>query len=91
MDRFEWDEAKRQSNIAKHGVDFVRAQALFDGRPAITAISPRGDEDRLTTTGEFDGRLYTVIWTWRSDLVRIISARRARHEEAKRYRALYGH
>ena len=29
---FEWDEDKRQSNIAKHGIDFDRAATLFDGR-----------------------------------------------------------
>jgi len=37
---FEWDEAKRLANLEKHGVDFLRAQMLFDGRPVITAQSP---------------------------------------------------
>jgi uncharacterized DUF497 family protein len=38
--QFEWDEAKRNSNLSKHGVDFLRMQMLFDERPVITAASP---------------------------------------------------
>ena len=86
---FEWDEAKRESNIVKHDVDFLRAQALFDGRRVITAASPRSDEKRYATTGEIDGRFYTAIWTWRGTAVRFISARKARHEEKQRYLALH--
>jgi hypothetical protein len=37
---FEWDEGKRRQNVAKHGIDFVRAQELFDGRRVLTV--PRG-------------------------------------------------
>jgi len=37
--RFEWDEEKRLSNIAKHGFDFIRAARLFDGRPELDAQS----------------------------------------------------
>jgi uncharacterized DUF497 family protein len=87
---FEWDEAKRSGNLEKHGVDFLRAQMLFDGRPVITASTPRTGEDRYATTGEIEGRFYTVIWTWRGGAARMISARRARHEEEEeRHRALH--
>lgn len=89
MRRFEWDEAKRSSNLMKHGVDFIGAQALFDGRPIITASSSRPGELRYATTGEIDGRFYTVVWTWRHTTIRIISARRARSEEENRHRALH--
>jgi uncharacterized DUF497 family protein len=34
--QFEWDETKRASNVAKHGIDFISAVELFDGRPAVT-------------------------------------------------------
>jgi uncharacterized protein (DUF4415 family) len=30
--RFDWEEAKRKANIRKHGIDFVGAEAVFDGR-----------------------------------------------------------
>jgi hypothetical protein len=87
---FEWDELKRALNVAKHGVDFIFAQALFDGRPVLTAQSQRGGEDRYATVGEIGGRFMTVVWTWRGSTVRIISARRARREEEQRHRAAFG-
>lgn len=31
MDEFEWDEAKRQANIEKHGIDFEDAIYVFEG------------------------------------------------------------
>lgn len=90
MMEFEWDKRKREANIAKHGIDFLFAQALFDGRLVITAQSARGGEDLYATTGRIDGRFITTIWTWRGGAVRIISARRAGREEEHRYRALLG-
>jgi uncharacterized DUF497 family protein len=38
--QFEWDEAKRVANAAKHGIDFRTAIELFDGRPAIIFTAP---------------------------------------------------
>jgi uncharacterized protein len=76
---FEWDENKRQSNVAKHGIDFLKASLWFDGRPCLDLASPRDDEQRVLRIGELDGRVIVVVWTWRGDDVsRIISARRAR-------------
>jgi uncharacterized DUF497 family protein len=89
-DDFEWDEAKRQSNLAKHRLDFRVAASLFDGRPVSTAESPTDNEMRFVSTMFADGRHYTVVWTVRSDRRRIISFRRARDEEERRYRQLYG-
>lgn len=87
---FEWDDAKRQSNLSKHGIDFLVARRLFDGRPVVTARSPYTDEERYLTTGIIDDRFMTVVWTWRNDATRFISARRARHGESRPYRALHG-
>jgi hypothetical protein len=86
---FEWDEATNEANLAKHGIDFRRARVLFDGRSVITIPSQRFGEDRLATIGEIDGLLYTAIWTNREDRIRLISVRRARHEERRKYRSLY--
>lgn len=61
----EWDEDKRLANIAKHGIDFLRAQRLFDGQPLHQERSDRFGEERFTSTGELDGRIVTVTWTWR--------------------------
>jgi uncharacterized DUF497 family protein len=88
--QLEWDEAKRESKLTKHGVDFPLAEMLFDGRPVTTAPSPRAPKERYITTGEIDGRFFTAIWTWRGDAVRLISLRRARDEEEQRHRAIHG-
>ena len=58
---FEWDEDKRLKNIAKHGIDFLTACALFDGRPVYTFPSPRGSEERLVTVGIIEDHLVTVV------------------------------
>jgi uncharacterized DUF497 family protein len=87
---FEWDEAKRLSNIVKHDFDFRRATALFDGRPVFVAASSYADEERFRTTGELNGLFITVIWTIREPKIRIISARRARDGERREYRELHG-
>jgi uncharacterized DUF497 family protein len=87
---FEWDEAKRLSNLAKHDIDFVDAQQLFDGRLVLTVPSRRSIEPQFTTTGPIDVVLFTVVWTSRGDNIRLISARRASHAEDRAYRALHG-
>jgi uncharacterized protein len=88
---FAWDEAKREWVLAEWGIDFLRvALDLFDGRPLLTLPTPRDDEDRFLSIGLIEGKFFAVVWTWRDNAVRIIIARRARDEEEKRYRALYG-
>ena len=86
---FEWDQGKSLANLEKHEIDFRLAQKLFDGRPVVTRESPRMSEERWRTTGMLDGRVVTVIWTWRGLSVRLISARRARREEQREYRQLH--
>jgi uncharacterized protein len=87
--RFEWDEPKRLANLAKHGLDFRRAVEVFD-RSNFTYSSARRHEVRSVTIGVAHGRLVAVIWTGRSDAVRVISMRRARREEERQYRQLFG-
>lgn len=87
--RFEWDEAKNQANKAKHGVDFVRIQLLFDGRPVETFPSTYPHEERWLTVGVLAGRFYTVVWTPRGEAVRIISVRRSRDAEVRQYRSVH--
>ena len=86
---FEWDEDKRQRNLAKHGIDFAEAEALFDGRPIVEASSRFTHESRVLTTGLVNGRFYTAVWTRRGNNIRIISARRARDGEERTYRAVH--
>ena len=50
--RFEWDEAKRRSNIRRHGIDFLAARVVFAGR-TMTLVDDRFDyeEPRFLTLG----------------------------------------
>jgi uncharacterized protein len=88
---FEWDDAKRKRNLRQHGVDFIDLFPLFDG-DAIERIDNRVDygETRLRCLGEIAGRVYVVIYTWRGDKRRIISARKANAREEREYRSGYG-
>jgi uncharacterized DUF497 family protein len=63
--RFEWDEDKRLANIGKHGIDFVQARSIFDGRPIFEVPSPYDGERRLLTTAILDQVYVTAIWTVR--------------------------
>lgn len=85
---FEWDEQKWQSNLTKHGLDFLRAKLVFDGRPAIHVPSLHLEEERFLTVGRVDDRFITVVWTWRDTVIRLISARRARDQEVRQYHSL---
>jgi uncharacterized DUF497 family protein len=87
---FEWDEDKRLLNLRKHGIDFIDAQAVFEGQCLYTYPSPRNDEVRWVTVGTVHRRLIAVIWTERGDCIRLISARRARNAEIRHHQTLFG-
>jgi uncharacterized DUF497 family protein len=88
--RFAWDEAKRASNLAKHGIDLLQARQLFDGRPVFTYPSPRGEEARFVSVGMLDHRMVAVVWLEREGDIRLISLRRARDAEKRKHRELHG-
>ncbi len=87
--RIDWDDAKRESNLLKHGIDFFRVIDLFDGRPVVHFPSKFTDETRWLTTGEVDDRMVTAVWTMRDGGIRIISVRSARDAEKREYLKLY--
>jgi uncharacterized protein len=87
---FEWDETKRRRVLDERGLDFIDGAAAFDGRPLLTVPARHESEERWLSIGEIEGRIVAVVWTWRGDNIRIITMRRARDEETKRYRALFG-
>lgn len=85
---FEWDEAKNQSNISKHGISFDVVKRIFDG-PVLTTVDDRFEygEVREISIGVIEDILYlTAVHTKRnSNTTRIISARRANKAERYRY------
>jgi len=84
--RFEWDEAKRESNILKHGIDFIDVEKVFEGE-TVTIFDDRLDygEDRFVTLGMLHGRVVVIIHTETEELIRIISARKATKNEENSY------
>ncbi len=82
----EWDPRKAKANIEKHGVDFADAvTALYDDL-ALTVQDDHPHEDRFITVGQdAAGHLLVVAYTWRNEVARIISARRATRRERRQY------
>ena len=83
---WDWDEAKRLANRAKHGVDFAQIDG-FEWAAAVTREDTRGDygERRFLSTGVIDGRLHVCIWTVRAEGMRLISLRKANARERARH------
>jgi len=81
---FEWDEQKREANLRDHNIDFEDARTVIDG-PTIVRRSDRKGETRYMVFGFLDNREVVVICTLRGENCRLISARRARHDERKKY------
>ncbi len=84
--KFEWDEPKRLSNLQKHGIDFIRACQIFDSL-TVEFEDNRYDygEDRFIAIGETQGIILTVVFTYRGDIIRLISARPATRYERNLY------
>src|SRR5882757_388469 len=82
---FDWDERKSRSNLAKHGIDFDSAVEIFYG-PVVLFRSDRNNEERWIAVGSSENRLIAVVFTRRAEVIRIISARRARKNEERAYR-----
>ncbi len=86
---FEWDEKKSISNQKKHGVSFEEAVTVFSDELARLIPDPAHsvDEERFILMGvSAELRLLTVCHCERnSDLIRIISARKADKFERKQY------
>ncbi len=84
--RFEWDSFKAASNLQKHSVDFADATAVLDDDLAITIREHASGEERFVTLGmDALNRLLVVVYTWRGDNIRILSARKATPRERYQY------
>ena len=84
--RYEWDEEKRQWTLQHRGIDFESAASFVWG----TALVVEDDrklygEKRFAATGFIGDRLYVMAFTVRSEIIRIISLRKANERERKEY------
>lgn len=84
--RYEWNDAKRKTNLAKHGIDFAAIEA-FEWKTATVFEDRRKDYDekRMVAYGYIKDRLVAVVYTESKDTRRIISLRKTNSREVKRY------
>jgi uncharacterized DUF497 family protein len=83
MTTYTWDEAKRQHNLCKHGLDFADAATVIEDINAFTVEDLRYpyNEQRFLTLGFFDGQEVAIAHTERNYGTRIISFRKATRRE----------
>ena len=84
---FEWGQDKAARNLAKHGVPFAYATRVFLDVAVVDfdASRPEDAEIRRKAVGMIEGRMFTVVYTERNGVTRIISARRCNAKESKYY------
>lgn len=85
MGSFEFDAAKSESNRAKHGIDFVDAQSLWNDPMLLEIPAKTEDEARYLVIGQIEGMHWSAVITYRGANIRLISVRRARTEEVALY------
>jgi uncharacterized DUF497 family protein len=83
---YEWDDEKASANLRKHGVDFADATLVLEDELAFTMRDLHAEEERFVTLGRDPyGRLLVVIYTWRGERIRLISARETTSKERRDY------
>ena len=82
---FEFDPQKSSRNLAKHGIDFVEAQRLWDDPMVLEIPARTEDEPRSLVIGVIEGKHWSGVITYRADSIRLISVRRSRLEEVALY------
>ncbi len=82
-----WDLQKAASNFEKHGIYFADAVGVFEDEQALSIedITDYGEERFVSVGMDYLGRILTVVFTYRNDEIRIISARKATKKERLAY------
>ncbi|MEY4591665.1 MAG: hypothetical protein RIR18_560 [Pseudomonadota bacterium] len=85
--RLIWDETKRRSNFAKHGLDFRQAEIVLSANYRLDRVSVRKNEARMQSFAYVMNHLavLTVVHTQRGDAIRVISFRTASEAESRIY------
>jgi uncharacterized DUF497 family protein len=86
---FEFDPRKSESNKAKHGIDFVEAQALWKSRH-VRLDAKEALEKRYMVIGTIGAEHWSTIITCRGAIIRIISVREATPSEVNTYEKIAG-
>ena len=85
MFSFEFDEQKSQTNLEKHGIDFVQAQELWSDPYLIEIPAKIVDEPRFMVICRIKDKHWSAAITYRGHNIRIIYVRRSRAEEVTIY------
>lgn len=84
MTTYTWDEAKRNSNLRKHGLDFADVPSLLESVTYSTEDTRfHYSERRYNAFGYFLAELVSITYTEQNDEIRIISFRRATRREKR--------
>lgn len=87
--QFEFDPRKSESNKAKHGIDFVEAQALWRSKHVLLGAKD-AVEKRYLVIGRIGGECWSAIITYRGTTIRIISVRKSTAAEIDTYEKIAG-
>ena len=83
---FEWDKTKAIQNEKKHGIRFADTFAVFEDPNALNIDQLVRSEERFVSVGmDAFGRILVVVYAWRGEHIRIISARKATRTEVRQY------
>ena len=85
MHDFEFDDNKSASNLSKHGINFMSAQALWDDPDLVEIQAISSDEPRFLVIGCIANKHWSAVITHRGKSTRIISVRRSRKLEVELY------
>lgn len=85
MYTFEFDKLKSESNLVKHGINFIDAQLLWSDPRLLEIPAKTEDEPRYLMIGIINGKHWSAVVTHRGINIRLISVRRSRTEEVALY------
>lgn len=86
--KFEYDQQKNVANKAKHGIDFIEAQALWEDPERLEIPARETDEQRYLIIGIIGNDHWSAVITYRGQSIRLISVRRSRKEEVTLYESI---
>lgn len=83
--KFEYDPVKSQSNKEKHGITFEEAKVLWEDQDRLQFPAKSDTEERHALLARRRDRIWAAFFTMRGEVTRIISVRRARENEERKY------
>ena len=85
--RVVWDPEKAKSNFKNHGVRFSDAEIVLYDPTALTNedIEAEGEQRFISIGRDVINRIIVVVYTYRGENIRLISARKATKRERKAY------